>query len=144
MPIVMLSNITAQTFYAQYERGKLTLSGEMQLHPIYEGLENTQQSYFPMRGWYGMGGYHLTSKLTVGAYYSHQYFFLTPDRDKSNPMNYQQDRVVNARFDINRFFYVKAEGHFLDGTAFGIYAVNNRNGVEKNTNVFVARLGFAF
>jgi len=52
--------------------------------------------------------------------------------------------VANARYDINRFFYVKLEGHYIDGDLAAFYPGTNRNGLQKITRLGIARVGFVF
>jgi hypothetical protein len=74
---------------------------------------NTQPSTVSTR-WYAMATYRLTPWLQPGLYYS----VLYPDRnDHTFPGNVQHDGSVTLRFDINAYWLVKAEGHYMVGTA---------------------------
>jgi hypothetical protein len=59
------------------------------------------------------------------------------------------DKVVTAKFTINRFTTVKVEGHFMDGAPnefypAGFYAPQNTKGLANKTNALVIRTGFNF
>jgi hypothetical protein len=94
------------------------------------------------RAWFGMGEYHVTDKLQLGAYYTHYVVASTPDQ--TNPANYFHDWVASSRYDINRFFYLKLEGHFIIGTGVGFYGLDNLNGLDPQTKLLVAKAGFSF
>ena len=128
--------------YGQFEKGKLTLSGEWRVNPVWLVLGPVPQRYSPLRAWYAMGSYHATPKLTVGSYYQRSLGFLYGGRDRGDPNNYQNDLAVNGRFDFNRFFYVKLEGHAISGNLFGFYPQDNPAGYRKNTRLLAARVGF--
>jgi hypothetical protein len=59
-----------------------------------------------------MGTYRITDKLSAGAYYSNDYSFDT-NPQSAGPSQLLQGPAVNTRVDLNRFFYVKLEGHSL-------------------------------
>ncbi len=65
-------------------------------------------------GGYGMAAYRVTRWLQPAVYYSVDY----PNRNiTSGFQNFQDDLSGTLRFDINSFWIVKAEGHFMHGTA---------------------------
>jgi len=72
---------------------------------------------------YAMASYRLTPLFTPGAYYS---VFFPKSGEWSNRKDYQHDVAVTARFDINEHWLVKAEGHFMHGTA-GLSPMDNDN-----------------
>jgi hypothetical protein len=104
-----------------------------------------------VRGWYVGGGYTVNKWLEGGSYFSHY-------RDiygGTNPGTYTDaatkdlDKVVTAKFTINRFTTVKVEGHFMDGAPneyypAGFYAAENPKGFASNTNALVVRTGLSF
>jgi hypothetical protein len=58
-------------------------------------------------------------------------------------------KVVTGRVDLNRFWNVKVEGHFMDGFGFGAYSNGyypqvNPGGFAANTNALVMKTGFNF
>jgi hypothetical protein len=130
--------------YAQFQRGKLYFAGEYRRTPIDTVV--TVGPYvihnpFDTRSWYAMGSYRLTKKIQAGSYYSH---YVNASFDTSLPPNYSKDWVVSGRYDFNDYFYAKIEGHFLHGTGLGYYADTNPNGLQPNSNMLAAKIGFSF
>lgn len=147
-------------FFAEYKRARLTVDGEYRRY-VHDQiiLNNTSEDLADVRGWYISGTYRLTKKFSAGAYYSHYTVAetfggalaqLTPNlTDTSEPANHIYDKAVSARFDVNRFWNVKIEGHFMDGFAnagypAGFYPRNNVNGFQKSTNALVVKSSFHF
>ena len=65
-------------------------------------------------GGYGMAAYRVTPWLQPAAYYSVDY----PNRNiTSGPQHFQDDLSGTLRFDINSFWIVKLEAHYMHGTA---------------------------
>jgi hypothetical protein len=93
------------------------------------------------RAWYAMGSYEVTKKLQVGTYYSH---YVNQAADASLPQNYSKDWVISERYNFNQYLYGRLEGHFLHGTGLGYYANTNPKGLDPNSNMLAARVGFAF
>jgi hypothetical protein len=102
---------------AEYSIGDLTLTTE------YSRWSGNQRSNNPAlsppldntseRG-YVMASYRLTPWLQPGAYYS----VLYPDvRHREGRENRQHDVAGTLRFDINPYWLVKLEGHYMAGTA---------------------------
>ncbi len=142
-PLIIRDHFQEQQVYSQFEEGKWTLSAEGRLNPTFLSIGPVPASYIPVRFWYGMASYRATEKLTVGTYYNQAWSF-SEGRDRQNPNNYAKDVALSSRFDFNRFFYAKLEGHFINGDAEGLYAQVNPNGYAKNTGLLLARVGFAF
>ena len=132
-----------ELLYAQFERGKVTLSAEWKLNPVFFNLGSAPASYIPIRAWYAMASYRATRKLTVGCYYDQSWFFLA-NRDRQDPANHLKDVALSSRFDLNRHFYAKLEGHYMDGNSGSFYRVVNPEGLAKNTALLLARFGVAF
>jgi hypothetical protein len=92
---------------------------------------------------YGMGAYRLTGWLQVGAYYA----LLFPNKeDRKGRSAWQHDYAATLRFDINDYWLLKLEGHFMRGTAGLDDNVNKGlNGnrplaqLERNWAVFLAK-----
>jgi hypothetical protein len=112
--------------------------------PSWDRFGNRDYTYNASRVWYIMGTWRFTDKFTGGMYYSRDFGFDADSRDRNDPGNYSKETVLNGRYDINRHFYVKLEGHYVVGTANGFYAVNNPNGLDKISKLLVARVGFIF
>jgi len=154
VPLVLRidSAISRQIYSVDYQRGKLELAAEGKIEPHW--VANDGVPVLPTgswrHAWYVMGAYHVTGKLTAGSYFSRStgtsYIatFSWAAYDPSNPNYYSDDTVVNARYDINRFFYVKLEGHYIDGDLNSFFPATNPNGLQKVTRLGIARLGFVF
>jgi hypothetical protein len=72
---------------------------------------------------YGMGAYRINSWFEPGLYYS-LFFPDVDDRDSSRDKS-QHDIAATLRFDINRHWLVKVEGHYMRGTAALNTALND-------------------
>ena len=111
------------------------------------------------RSWYIAGSYRVHKRLEIGSYYSRYTIrelaggivaAIAPnDPDTSHPVNHVYDKVVAARVDLNRFVYVKVEGHFMDGYGIGsypdgFYPQQNPLGFQPKTNALVVKTGFHF
>lgn len=130
--------------YAQFTRGKFYLGTEYDKAPYNEFLTlGQQQIYLPTdaRAWYVMGSYRLTKRFQAGSYYSH---YINKALDTSLPANYSKDFVLSERYDFNSYFYAKIEDHFLHGTGLGYYQSTNPNGLQTNSNILAAKIGFSF
>jgi hypothetical protein len=63
---------------------------------------------------YVLASYRVNPWLQAGTYYSR----LVPDVDRRTfPAGVQHDFALTLRFDVNRYWLIKAEGHYLRGTA---------------------------
>lgn len=133
-----------QAYYAEWTKGRWHLAGEYWRTPL-EPVLNIGGTVVPVpldeRAWYPMVSYRLTKKLQVGSYYSH---YVNKGGDTSLPANYSKDWVVSERYNFNEYFYGKLEGHFLHGTGLGYYTSTNPNGLQPNSNMLAARIGFSF
>ncbi len=130
--------------YAQFTRGKFHVAGEYDKQPTDEILTIGQQQMsmpMDMRSWYLMGSYLLTKRFQAGSYYSH---YINKALDTSQPANYSKDFVLSERYDFNSYFYAKIEDHFLHGTGLGFYQSTNPNGMQPNSNILAAKIGFSF
>jgi hypothetical protein len=133
------------TYYAQYDRKNLFLSAEYvslaQYTDVGIGGQTPSSSLSNTRAWFAMAGYHLTDKLQAGAYYTR---YVVVGADQTDPVNYFRDWVASSRYDFNSHFYLKLEGHFMDGNAVGFYGIDNPNGLKPQTKLVVAKVGFYF
>jgi hypothetical protein len=101
---------------AEYQVGNLLLAAEYSRWVA--GFNSEAPALLPTRSiserYYVMASYRMSSWFTAGAYYSAYY----PNvHDTSGRQNYQNDVAVTARYDINKHWLVKLEGHLMDGTA---------------------------
>jgi hypothetical protein len=71
---------------------------------------------------YGMAAYRENKWLQTGAYFS----MLFPDvTERAGPAGRQNDLAATVRFDINPFWLVKVEGHYMFGTAGLVSSLND-------------------
>ena len=147
-------------FYGEFAVGKLHIDSEYRRYWRDQLLfGEASEDRDNVRGWYVSGSYRLVKRLTVGSYYSR--YTLTeilsgvlstqfPNQtDSSLPANHIYDKVVSARYDANRLFDVKLEGHFMNGYGVGTYPEGfypqvNPHGFTPDTNALVAKVGFNF
>jgi len=145
-------------FYGEYAVGKLRVDSEYRRYfrdYLVPSLPSGNVS--DVRGWYVSGAYRIVKKLEVGSYYSRytitSLFYglmaLPNQTDTSLPANHIYDKVVTARVDLNRFWNVKVEGHFMDGYGVstypdGFYPQVNSQGFKPNTNALVVKTSFNF
>jgi len=145
---------TTQVF-GQFSRGKMKIDAEYRNYYRDQQIFNDATNIITdMNAWYLSGTYRVASHVELGTYYSRstldaqqgEFFGVKPPPTTGHVY----DKVVAARFDINRFIAVKVEGHFMDGVGNigmypdGFYAADNLNGFKPKTNLFLTRLGFNF
>jgi hypothetical protein len=100
-----------------------------------------------VQSWFGAGSFRVNDMIEVGSYHSRHVANL--DLPASADNNHIYDTAVTTRFDLNRFWNVKVEGHFMDGygdplSAHGFYPRNNQQGLESQTKMLVVRTGVSF
>jgi hypothetical protein len=139
--------LNAPDFYAQYEHKKFYFGGE---YKRFSGIVNLTLGGFPVptihfdqRMWYLMTSYRILDKLQVGAYYT-QEFNRPPNTDTGLPANFYKDWAISGRYDLNSYFYLKTEGHFINGNGFGDYVSTNPQGYKPKSNMLAAKVGFTF
>jgi hypothetical protein len=138
-------------FYGEYSWRKLTVDSEDKRYFRDHLVQmDTLEDKADIRTWYISGSYQLMKKLAVGSYYSHytETSTFTHTFDTSLPAAHEYDKAISSRVDINRFWNVKLEGHFINGYAFGpypngFYPQQNPTFVP-NTNALVLKAGFNF
>lgn len=138
-------------FYAQYTLRNFRLDAEYRRNMRDTNLFRAgvqSKSITDSRSWYVAGTYRLTRKLEVGAYRS--VYYVDTRKDTSPQNQHEFDTCVGARYDPVAHWYVKLEGHFIDGTpttpsaARGFYAAANTGSFLPTTNLLVVRTGFSF
>jgi hypothetical protein len=149
----------ANQFYSQYLYRRLRLDAEYRR--FYDNTPYVPGSNIgtDVRAWYVMGSYRIHKHMEVGSYYSrynvrHTFAGLASafgpaNSDLSLPQNHIYDKVIAARVDLNRFVFVKLEGHFMDGYGFGaypngFYPGQNPSGFQPSTKAVVLKTGFKF
>lgn len=96
-------NLLLQAEYSQ-ERSVATISSDPALLPLGASVSE---------GKYILGAYRVTSWFEPAVYYSVYY----PHRSlRSGSANIQDDLAATLRFDINNFWLVKLEAHYMHGT----------------------------
>jgi len=125
---------------------------ESNLNPIVPHSSLNQEAF------YFQLSYRLSDFMQVAAYYSVQYD--PEDRGGKDPTVYSQDLNTNLepyykawmkdtsislRFDINDYWLVKLEGHFIDGTARVYESLNRDNPyMERYWTLFGAKTTLTF
>jgi hypothetical protein len=147
-------------YYGSYAAGKLRIDSEYRryIHDQYF-FGSSSLSLDDVRGWYVAGSYRLHKRLAVGTYYSRytissiitgsvasSYINQT---DTSLPANHIYDKVISARVDLKQYWYLKIEGHFMNGNGDstypdGFYPQENPAGFSNNTRALVLKTGFNF
>lgn len=145
-------------FYGEYTAGKLRIDSEYRRF-FHDGIVSPSETITDVRGWYVSGAYRIVKRIEFGSYYSR--YSVTTDSegplaalipnqtDTSLPANHIYDKVITARLDLNKFWNVKVEGHFMNGYGTstypdGFYPQVNPQGFKPNTNVLVVKTGINF
>jgi hypothetical protein len=140
--------------YGDFQRGKWDFSGEyrasdywLDIHVDLPGVPP-----FPWNGsnecWFLASTYQATKRISVGVYHSNLHVD-APWNPADTASNHVYDEVGAFRFDINRFWTAKAEGHFMDGygdifSTQGFYQRSNPDGLKPKTNMLVLRTSMTF
>jgi hypothetical protein len=87
-----------------------------------------------------MAAYRVSKWLQPGAYYALEF----PDISSrgGGPQNVQHDAAATVRFDINRYWLVKLENHFMSGTAELSSSLNGNqklSALDRNWGVFLVK-----
>ena len=140
--------------YGDYQRGPWHLNGEFRRE--YSPLKITSPAFpgaFIFRGetsksWFLSAAYRVSKRLEIGTYHA-RFLVEYPDVPTDPYANHVYDQTVTARFDINHWWNVKVEGHFIDGygdvySAHGFYTRSNLDGLKPKTNMLVLRSGVNF
>jgi hypothetical protein len=138
-------------YYAEYVWGRLRFDAEAKRYYRHHFVRNGAfDDHLNVHAWYVAGSFRLTKRVGVGSYYSHYtmtstFFHLS---DTSLPSAHDFDKTVSGRVDINRYWNVKVEGHFMDGYAYGPYPNGfypQQNATYKpSTRALVFRSSFDF
>jgi hypothetical protein len=99
--------------------------------------------------WFTAASYRLSDRLEVGSYHSR--YLIDAGNLQANMLadDHVYDTAVTGRVDLNRFWNVKVEGHFMDGygdtvMAHGFYLRVNQQGFDSTTKLLVVRTGVSF
>ncbi len=148
-------------FYAEYAAHKLRVDSEYRRYVRDQILfSGTSRNLTDVRGWYVSGAYRILHRLELGSYYS-RYSITSvfsgglaaqgvPNQtDTSLPANHIYDKAITARVDLKKFWYMKIEGHFMNGYGAstypdGFYPQVNPQGIKPDTNALVLKTGVYF
>jgi len=147
-------------FYGEYTVGKLRIDSEYRRF-FHDGLAfgGALETITDVRGWYASGAYRVMKRLSVGSYYSRYSVtsvsggplaaVLPQETDTSLPASHIYDKVISARVDLNKFWNVKVEGHFMNGYGSstypdGFYPQVNPKGFNPDTNALVLKTSLNF
>lgn len=111
-----------------------------------------------LHAWYVAGSYRIHRRVELGSYYSHYNVEnggngglaqIIGPTDPGLPQNHIYDKVIAGRVELNRFCYIKVEGHFMNGYGWdsypnGFYPQQNPNGFQPDTEALVVKTGFHF
>jgi len=141
-------------YYGKYAKDKFHAESEYKRYLRNQSIFNDAFGLeTDVRGWYVSGDYRENNWLETGAYYSH--YRISPTGSMLFGTIYPDaqlrdyDKVVTAKFTVNKYAYFKVEGHFMDGNASaqypdGFYSNVNPKGFANNTKALVIRTGFSF
>jgi len=156
---VSRANWTNQ-FYGEYTLGRLRIDSEYRRF-VRDQVVNggVSEIISDVRGWYLSGSYRVTKRLALGSYYSrytitsvaggHLTSPFDQETNTSLPANHIYDKVITARVDLNRYWNVKIEGHFMNGYGDstypdGFYPQVNPQGFKPNTDALVLKTSVNF
>ena len=138
-------------YYGQYEIKGFQIDVEYRRNIRDSNLFRTPtptKSIVDTRAGYVQGTYRISKRLEVGAFRS---LYVVDDRKSwTPPANHQFDTAVSGRVNLTKFWYMKVEGHFIDGdptlpsAARGFYSFDNTSGVKPTTRLLVIRTGISF
>jgi hypothetical protein len=99
---------------AEYIWHDLTLAGEYMFADLNTSTvgASTPETIDSLHGYYLSASYRLSPKVEVGGYWS---TLRLNHHDQSVATNYLKDYVVCARYDFNRYWLLKLEGHYYQG-----------------------------
>jgi hypothetical protein len=144
---------TTDAYYVTYVLRGLHIDGEYRRNwRVYDNV-STGVSAPPggasvdIRSWYISAAYRISKELELGSYYSRFYSNWAASPDALNNRIYDKD--VTARIDLNKYWNVKIEGHFMNGygasgTFRGFYLMLNPNGYQPKTIALIVRTGLTF
>ena len=113
-------------FYGEYTLGKLRIDSEYRRYLRHQIISTLAlENITDVRGWCVSGAYRVRKRLALGSYYSRYTITsvfggalaaVSPNQtDLSLPANHIYDKAITARVDLNKFWDVKLEEHFMNG-----------------------------
>ena len=105
----------------EYSIHDLLLAGEWGYWHADVDITGLPQTSITNQRWYVMTSYRVAPWFAPGVYYSS---LLSDIHKPLTRDNYQHDFAATLRFDINPYWLVKLEGHYIDGTTDVSSALN--------------------
>ena len=146
------TNMWIAAAYGEYSKGKWRFDAEYRrnMSKYFQVDPDPGQTipwWYSDKGWFASVAYQVAKRLELGTYYDRYYFDHWTLPDPST--HYIRDYAATIHFTLTRFWSVKLEGHFLDGTgdewsSHSFYTADNPNGLKPRTNMVVLRSGFSF
>jgi hypothetical protein len=139
--------------YSEYSRGKWRFDAEYRRNfesdvLVYATTNTISPTAWSDTGWFVSAAFRINKRLEIGTYHD-RYYVQFPASSPEVSTHHIYDQAVTARFDLTRFWSVKVEGHFMNGTgdvwsSRGFYNNDNPDGLQPSTNLLVLRTGVAF
>jgi hypothetical protein len=143
-------HLAGETFMLNTEITTVSPGYGAAIDPNRETLRATSDA--ELGGFYGQVGYQVTDAFAASIYYSEYY----PDKkDKDGDWweglglaasnAWIKDTAVSLRYDLNNHWTVKAEGHFMDGTAVMYWHdQDDPANAKQNWMLFAGKLTYNF
>jgi hypothetical protein len=135
-------------FHGDYQKNQIRLSAEWRREAVSVLIPElgSPASAIDSRAWFAAASYRVNKYFEFGSYYSK--YVTNTARSASLDDNHISGPAVTARFDLNKYWNVKVEGQFMDGTgdlsySHGFYHRDNAT-VSPSTNLLIVRTGFNF
>jgi hypothetical protein len=149
LPVTLdLNDWNRDAIFGDYQKNQWRFSAEWRREAVATAIKQlgTPGTAVDSRSWFAAASYRVNKYFEVGSYYSK--YITNTNLDADLDTNHISGPAVTARFDINRWWNVKVEGQFMDGTgdlnySHGFYHRNNTS-VDPKTNMLVVRTGFNF
>lgn len=152
---ITLPNLALSFYSLQYVYNNLTLTAEFSRQvgaqrtfavgaaPVGEVL--LEDRHRDTTGYYLQAAYRVNDLLEIGGYYSMYYLgdYEREDCKLANTTYCAEDIALSARFDINKYWIIKAEVHQIDGGAY-LFNIENPDGLKKDWNLFLLKTSISF
>jgi len=153
-----VSDVLAHTHTLEFTIDQLTVMMEYYhyTYHIYIGMPDGKSLFdddFFTEGYYANIVYRFNDLFETGIYYSCLYDNgwdkdgeRFANKGEKNYQSWLKDLALSFRFDITDNWTIKLENHWMDGTAFLMYANNpdRRHGLGRYWQMFAAKMTFHF
>jgi len=138
MPLTIEEDVPFRLWLAsaEYAAHDLLLAAEFGHWHADVDITGMPQASVTNQRFYGMASYRIAPWFSPGVYYSS---LLTDEHKPLTRDNYQHDLAATLRFDINPYWLLKLEGHYIDGTTDIQAGLNGSTALEM-----LARQWFLF